>query len=467
MRSGENELFAKIKNFLKTHDFTSVVEFEDGISEISFIDEFYLSHPSDQAKIIDWCILSAKYDFVKIVFKKLQSPIFTHISQRSLEFLFENINNNDFIELFSKLESDDAISVIEDLDIDYRLKLLSLLPASLRVKYNRLLSYKENSIGRIMNVDFPSVNIRFTAQETLDYLKECRTKDSQDSNEDMEEIILTDENDRFYGLLSLSDLLVLESSEAVEMASNISVKPVSPNDTQKTVAKIFVDYGYKCVPVVNRFHKVVGVVDSLAISDYLEEEAESQILRAKGVFAPKNIDDGKVSSAIKSRSLWLFINLLTAILSSIFISFFEAEISKLAPLAVLMPIVASMGGNAANQSATVTIRFVNPDVFKGRYLSQFKLEVFVATINGFIFAAIGFLMTVFWYHSVVLALVLSISMMIALLAAGIFGFLIPMLIVKLKFARIDPAVASTVILTTITDIIGFAGFLLLSRLLGV
>ncbi len=467
-KNPKHEIQNQVIDFLQTNNQLSQVELEDSLLELECVNNFYLCHASEQARVVNWCVLSGQVNFLQLAFDKLQPLIFTYVSQSSLEFLFTHIDNAKFVGLFAKLESDDAVSVLEDLEIDYRLKLISLLPSGLRVKYNRLMSYKEGTVGRIMNVDFPSVSLSFTARETLDYLKAFHDRvPSGATADDITDIVVTDENDRFCGFLSLSELVVLSQEESIAKVIDASVKSVLPNESQKNIAKLFADYGYSCVPVVNRFNKVVGIVDSLAISDFLEEEAELQILRAKGIFSPKNIDDGKVTSAIKSRSLWLFINLLTAIMSSFFISFFEDEISKLAPLAVLMPIVASMGGNAANQSATVTVRFIGSAAFKGIYMRQFRLEFIVASINGLIFAAIGFLIAIAWYKSLILGIVLAISMIFALFAAGIFGFLIPMFIMHFKFAKIDPAVASTVILTTITDIIGFAGFLLLSRLFNV
>jgi magnesium transporter len=232
------------------------------------------------------------------------------------------------------------------------------------------------------------------------------------------------------------------------------------DDDISNIIKIFEDYDLSVIPIVGYQNRLIGRITSDDVYDMIEEKATEQIYNLAGIGENKDYE-GNIAKAIKTRGSWLFINLITAILASIVINVFEDTISSYIALAILMPIVASMGGNAGTQTLTIVVRqLALGDIVFDNAKEVVKKELLIAFINGVIFAAIVGIVAYVWFDKPLLGVVIALSLVINIFLSGFFGALIPL---GLKKLNIDPAVGSTVILTTATDVIGFFSFLLLAK----
>ena len=308
-----------------------------------------------------------------------------------------------------------------------------------------------------MRRELVSIPEFWTVGKTVDYLRTA----SETLPEDFFDIFIIDPAHHLTGEIPLSRLVRAKRSEKIKDLSLDETHPVQAETDQEDVAHMFRREDIVSAPVVDDSGRLIGVITIDDIVDVIDQEAQEDILRLAGV------DSGDLYRAVMSttstRFRWLFINLLTAILASIVISFFDATIEQIVALAVLMPIVASMGGNAGTQALTVAVRAIATHELTG--MNTWRVvwkETLVGAVNGFLFAVIiGFLAAI-WFQIPVLGVVIALAMIINLIVAGLFGAGIPLLLDRFGS---DPAVSSTVLLTTITDVIGFLSFLGLATLL--
>ena len=451
--ASKEDILSKFTIAEKEHNYNHKIA---KITHHELFKNFLKSHPSDQAKVIELCLSDKNHNFINLCLIYINPLFLTYLSPFFLENIISLISHEEFVKILIKLDSDDAVSVLEELDLEDRLHIISHVPQNFRVKYKRLLSYPEHSVGRIMDTDYVCVRENFTAKETLEKIR--ARNQNHDIREDYTTIIVVNEFDNFDGIITLANLVKLKDDESIKKYIDKSVKTVNAKDTQKDIAKIFAEYEYKTLPVLNKIGNVLGVVEDFAVIDYLRNENDDVILKSTGVFGGKKAYKNIIKNA-KSRFTWLFVNLITAIISSFFISFFEASISQLAPLAVLMPIVASIGGNSGMQTSTITVRLISSNSINGMFMRYLKNEVIIGLFNLFAFGIVSFFISLIWYKNIALSCAFSISIMLVIITAVVCGFLIPNILNKFK---IDPAIASSVFLTTVTDIVGFSGFLFLS-----
>ena len=242
--------------------------------------------------------------------------------------------------------------------------------------------------------------------------------------------------------------------------TNKELRLIDVNTDQEDVALLFNKYGLVSAPVINNQKKIIGSITVDDVVEVIEEEREEDILKLGGVDHTDLYES--VISTTKSRISWLIVNLMTAVVASIVIGFFEAAIEKVVALAILMPIVASMGANAGTQTLTVAVRAIAvKELTTSNAIKIITKETLIGGINGFIFAVIISLISIYWFDNLLLGLIIGLAMILNLLIAGFSGIVIPLVLDKLK---IDPALASAVILTTITDVFGFLSFLGLATL---
>ena len=362
------------------------------------------------------------------------------------------VGEHTFLNVVSKLDTDDLIVVLEEVDEDKRGQYLKLLPKkSQRELVKKGLKFPEDTAGRIMSTNVVSVSASWTIGKTLKFLRQKKEL----LPDDIFEVYILDSKKKPVGTLNLNTLVRSRSNITVRDVMNTQFKTIPIDTDQEEIALGFKQNNLISAPVVDKSGKIVGQINSDDIIDIIEEEAEEDLLRLSGV------QSGHIYSAvlqtIKSRFTWLLINLFTAIAASFVIAIFESSLRQVVALAILMPIVASMGGNAGTQTLTVAVRALAlREITRANALRVIGKEFVVGAINGLIFAAIIGTIASYWFEMPLLGFVIAAAMILNLVIACLSGILIPLILDK---TGVDPAIASTVLLTTITDIFGFFTFL--------
>jgi magnesium transporter len=349
-----------------------------------------------------------------------------------------------------ELESDDAIELLEDLPEESQEEILERIPASERAPIEQGLLYPENSAGRRMQTDFIAVPPDWTVGQTIDYMRE--TPDLPDR---FYELYAVDER-RLRGAVALDALLRARRPVPIAELMDEERRRVLATDDQEEVARLFGKYNLVAVPVVDQDDKLVGVITVDDVVDVIEEEAEEDIKALGGVTSDEELSDS-VWTIAKGRFNWLLVNLATAFLASSVLGLFEGQLEKMVALAVLAPIVASQGGNAATQTMTVAVRaLATRELRSSNAWRVIGRELMVGAVNGLAFALITGIAAAAWFKVPDLGIVIGLAMMCNLIAAALGGILVPIVIERV---RADPAVASGVFVTTITDVVGFLSFL--------
>ena len=354
--------------------------------------------------------------------------------------------------IISSLDSDDAVEVIENLEDDFQKEVIHQLPLKSRISVEEGLSFPENSAGRLLQREFVAIPQFWTAGATIDYLRSASEGELPDNFSDI--FILTS-NSHVTGRVPLARLIQAASQVKLEGLSHEEIYSIPATMDQEEVAQIFRRENLLSAAVVDSESRMIGVITIDDVVDVIDEEAQEDLLKLAGVDQGSLYHD--VFSTSFSRFRWLFINLVTAILASAVISFFDATIQQIVALAILMPIVASMGGNAGTQALTVAVRALAMREVSN--INAFRVvwkETMVGALNGIVFALLIGFITVFWFHNAKLGIIIAVAMIINMLVAGFFGAAIPILLNRMGS---DPAVSSTVLLTTLTDVIGFFVFL--------
>jgi magnesium transporter len=350
----------------------------------------------------------------------------------------------------AELESDDAAYILESLDEADKRAILELMPAGDRAALERNLEYPEETAGRLMQTDFVAVPPFWNVGQVIDYMRE-----TDDLPETFSDIYVVDPSHHVVGGVDLSRLLRTKREVPVEKIMDADRQVVLATADQEAVARQFERYDLKSAPVVDADRRLVGVVTVDDVVEVIQEEAEEDLRRLSGL-GDETVTDN-VIYAVRNRFLWLFINLGTALLASAVIKIFDATIDQMVALAVLMPIVASMGGNAATQTMTVAVRALATQELGPVNATRVILrETYVGLINGLVFAGIMGLVVLAWFGIGTLGGVIALAMVCNFLAAALAGILIPL---ALDRAGFDPAVASGVFVTMVTDVVGFFAFL--------
>ncbi len=350
-----------------------------------------------------------------------------------------------------ELESDDAVAILADLPNEKQTEILERLPSAERVALARSLLYPENSAGRRMQTEFIAVPPAWTVGRTIDYLRE--TPDLPDR---FWELYAADSAGRLRGTVALDRLLRTKRPVPIAELIDEELHAVRVSDDQEDVARLFERYDLVSAPVVDANDRLVGVITFDDIVDVIEEEAEEDIRALGGVGREEELSD-PVFSIARGRFNWLLVNLATAFLASSVLGLFEGQLQKMVALAVLAPIVASQGGNAATQTMTVAVRALARRELSNANAARIILrEVLVGFVNGLAFAVIAGVAAAAWFRIPDLGLVIGLAMISNLLAAALGGILVPLV---LSYFRADPAISSGVFVTTVTDVVGFFSFL--------
>jgi magnesium transporter len=386
-------------------------------------------------------LMGADFDFTAL----------TQVDDTVREEILEELPPETVAEGVRDLDSDDAVTILEDLPKEDQAEILDQLPPVERVALKRSLDYPEDSAGRRMQDEFIAVGPDWTVGQTIDYMRE--TPDLPDR---FWEIYVVDADRRLTGVVALDRLLRTKRPVPIRDLFDEDLHPLQATDDQEEVARLFERYDLVSAPVVDDDGRLVGVITFDDIVDVIEEEAEEDIKALGGVSGEEELSDS-VWTIAKSRFPWLFANLLTALISAWVISNFEGAIAKMVALAVLMPIVASMGGNAGTQTMTVTVRaLATRELSSVNAVRIVRRELLVGLFNGLAFAVIMGTVAMFWFNVTDLGLVMALAMVTVLVAAALGGILIPLVLTR---CGVDPAVSSGPFVTTITDVVGFLSFL--------
>ena len=381
--------------------------------------------------------------------------VLSELEESVRDQLVEALPNDVLARVITELDTDDAAYVLENLEAADQQEILAQIPSSDRLALERNLEYPEETAGRLMQTDFVAVPPFWTVGRVIDHMREA-----EDLPETFTDIFVVDPGYRVLGTIDLSRLLRTKREVLVEKLMEADQHTVAATVDQEELARQFERYDLKSAPVVDANQRLVGVVTVDDIVEVIEEETDEDLRRLAGV-GDESIGDSVVST-VRSRFLWLAINLCTAVMAASVIKQFDASIEQMVALAVLMPIVASMGGNAATQTMAVTVRaLATRDLGPANRLRIILREAAVGLINGIAFATILGVVVFLWFGVGPLGAVIATAMLINLLTAAIAGILIP---IGLERAGFDPAVASGTFVTTITDVTGFFAFLGLATL---
>ena len=408
-------------------------------------------HNADIAEIIQNLDDESRLKFILKIESYFDPEILTYLNESIKDEIIDKLDIKKLASNASQLDVDDAVEVIEDLEESDKEVFLDNIPETERKLIKEGLNYPEDSAGRLMQRQFVCMNYSWTVGEAIDYLR----KNKNILPDDFYEIYLLTKDDKISGTVPLGRLMGSKRSTLLSEIKNKKTRTINVLTDQEEVAFQFNKYAMVSAPVVNDRNNIIGSITVDDVVDVIEEEREEDILKLGGV-GQADIYEAVIDTT-KSRFSWLLINLLTAVIASVVIGFFQASIEKVVALAVLMPIVASMGGNAGTQTLTVSVRaLAMKELTASNALKIITKETLVGGINGIIFALIIGLLAAYWFQDNLLGSVIAMAMIINLLIAGMAGIIIPLSLNKFK---IDPALASAVILTTITDVFGFLSFL--------
>ena len=407
-------------------------------------------HESELGDLLESISAPQRHALVSLLGDDFDFAALTEVDEAIRLDIIEALPNARIAEALGDLDSDDAVYILEDLDEEDQKEILAALPFTERVRLRRSLDYPEDTAGRRMQTEFVAVPPFWTVGQTIDYMR-----DEEDLPESFSQIFVIDPTFKLVGAVALDKILRTKRLVRIEEVMDETRYRIDAEMDQEEAAQLFEQYDLLSAAVIDENERLVGVLTIDDVVDVIHEEAEEDIKRLGGV-GDEELSDS-ILSTVRSRFSWLLINLGTAILASGVISLFDATIEQMVALAVLMPIVASMGGNAGTQTMTVTVRALatrDIDIYNaGRIIRR---EAAVGLINGVLFALIIGVVAGAWFSSQGLGGIIAAAMVVNMLAAALAGILLPLLLDKLGA---DPAIASAVFVTTVTDVVGFFAFL--------
>ena len=445
------EIPEKKVNFEFNKEFINVLSNKIKDNDTAFLNRTLKElHPSDSADLIENLIPENRIKLIEIEGFNLDPEIFIELNESIQTEIFILLSTESIVNILRRLESDNALKILENLDEKKKNTVLDKLPPKDRFILQEGLSYPEDSAARIMQREYAAIPSNWSVGQTIDYLRE-----NKDLPEEFLEIFIVDSDFKPIGTVPSSK--VLRASRDSKMNLIMSEMPVliPVNMDKEEVGRIFENYNLISAGVVDKTNKLVGMITGDDVVTVVKEEAEEDVLRLAGV-GDEEITDS-IFKKTKRRFNWLLLNLFTALLATWVISKFGATIEQMVALAFLMPIVASMGGNAGMQTLAVTIRtLATKELSSSNFGKIVTKEFVIGVLNGVIFAIITGIIVQLWFKEINLSILIAVSMMLNMIVAGLFGILVP---VSLKKFNIDPAIASSVFVTTITDVVGFLSFL--------
>ena len=421
-------------------------------------------HPADLADVIALLHEDDRLALIDLLGGSLPAEVLPELDSGLTEEVVTAMRPEAVAEAVSELDTDDAAFILEELDEEKRAEILSKTPAPDRLALNQAFDFEEESAGRLMQREVFAAPAFWTVGQIID-----RLRGKEELPDRFYEVFVVDPANKPIGAVPLATLLKTQRDVQIDKIMNDGIWPVPVTMDQEDVAYKFEQYNLISAPVVDESGRLVGMITVDDVVEIVHAESHEDMLALAGVESDAGITDSVIET-VRSRFSWLAVNLGTAILASLVISLFGAAIEQIVALAVLMPIVASMGGNAGTQTLTVAVRsLAMRDLTASNAARIIWRETIVGGLNGMLFAVIMGALAGFWNYgmhadaaqSVRLGAVIGAAMIINLIAAGLAGILIPL---GLQRAGADPAVSSAVFVTTVTDVVGFFVFLGLAAL---
>jgi len=418
-------------------------------------------HPSDIAKLLKQLDDSEFSSAIKLIPKDLIGDVALALPDRLFDDVIESLSLDELSHAVTELESDDQVEFLqelEELDETKASQVFASLDEDDKQEIEKLKTYDEDEAGAYMQLEVFTAQMDEIVQDVIKRFAKLR---KENELENVQNLFITDEDNKLLYTIGLDDLLIFDFSKTIgenieQSDESFEPKTAIDSDDIKDVVHAFEEYDLSVMPIVNSYGVLLGRITSDDIYDIINEHATEQMYNLAGVDDDAE-EDEEILKAGKKRATWLGLNLFTAIAASLVISMFSDTLESIVALAILMPVVASMGGNAGTQTLTVVVRqLALGDISQGDAMRILKKEVAISLGNGLIFAIIMGIIAWVWFSMPLLGLVIALSMVINLLSAGFFGAVIPLFLKKLD---VDPAIGSTVILTTVTDVVGFLSFL--------
>lgn len=435
----DHELVEKVSQALLLSDLTTLRGVVEDMHEADLGALLEALDADERPRLIS--LLGADFDFTAL----------TEVDDAVREEILEELSAQTVAEGVRELDTDDAVYILEDMDEADKQEVLDRLTPAERIVLQQGLDYPENSAGRRMQSEILAVPAFWTVGQTIDHLRQ-----TENLPERFFEVLVADPAHHFVGSVPLDRLLRTQRPVAIATLVDEDSRAVNATDDIEDVARLFQRYNLIATPVIDEAGRLVGVLTIDDIVDVIEQAADDDVKQLGGVDADEELSDS-VPQIARSRFRWLFVNLITAFLAAAVMSLFEAQLTQLVALAILAPIVASQGGNAATQTMTVAVRaLATRELGSWNIRRFFTRELIVALINGVAFAMITGVVAALWFGNLWLGFVIGIAMVINLVAAALAGVAIPFLLDR---ADIDPAVSSGTFVTTVTDVVGFFAFL--------
>ena len=407
-------------------------------------------HQSELGDLLEALLPEQRLALVGLLGKDFDFSALTEVDEAIRLDIVDKLPNEQIAQAVQELDSDDAVYILEDLDQEDQDEILAQLPFTERIRLRRSLDYPEESAGRRMQTEFVAVPPFWTVGQTIDYMRE-----DQNLPDHFSQVFVIDPTFKLLGAIDLDQILRTKRTVKVEEIMHETRHAIPAAMDQEEAAREFEQYDLLSAAVVDENDRLVGVLTIDDVVDVIQQEAEEDLMRMGGV-GDEELSDTVLATS-RSRVPWLAVNLVTAFVAASVISLFDATIEHVVALAILMPIVAGMGGNAGSQTMTVTVRALatrNIDIYNaGRVIRR---EMAVGFINGVVFAILIGTVAGLWFQSVEIGGIIAAAMIVNMFVAALAGILIPLLLDRLGA---DPAVASAVFVTSITDVVGFFAFL--------
>ena len=422
---------------------------EDGDKEqIDFLIEPL--HNADIADVFEQLNDNHRRVLTSVIGSEMEPEVLSELDDSTLDDVITEMDDQDVARAISQMESDDAVHVLENLDEDEQRKIIDALPDEDRIAVEEGLSYPEDSAGRLLQKNLVSEPGQWTVGKVIDYFRT-----DEELPDEFYEVFIVDPTHHPIGTVALNKIIRSDRQKLISSIMEDELRVVPIEMDQEEVAYLFRQYDLTSMAVVDDSGRLIGMITVDDVVDVIDEEAEEDLMLMSGITDTYITES--VIEASKNRVIWLVINLATAILASMIIALFDATIEQMVALAVLMPIVASMGGNAGTQTMTVTVRALATRDLTTTNAKRIVLREFsIALLNGIIIAFIIGGLSWAWFNNSALGGVMAVAMVINMIMAGLAGILIP---IGLDKINIDPALASSIFVTTITDVIGFFAFL--------
>ncbi|MDQ0320052.1 magnesium transporter [Pararhizobium capsulatum DSM 1112] len=407
-------------------------------------------HASEMGDLLEAIQADQRRALVSLLGNDFDLSALTEVDEAIRLDIVEHLPNDQIAAALGEMDSDDAVYILEDLDQEDQEEILAKLPFTERVRLRRSLDYPESTAGRRMQTEFVAVPPFWTVGQTIDYMR-----DDSELPDSFTQIFVIDPTFRLLGAVDLDRILRTKRSVKIETIMRETNHPVPAEMDQEEAAQLFEQYDLLSAAVVDENNRLVGVLTIDDVVDVIQEEAEEDLMRLGGV-GDEELSDS-IASTSRSRVPWLMVNLFTAFLSATVISLFDASIQQIVALAILMPTVAGMGGNAGSQTMTVTVRALatrNLDIHNAWRIV--RREAGVGLLNGMLFGVLVGCVAGVWFQDINIAGIIAAAMLINMTAAALAGILIPLLLDRFGA---DPAVSSAVFVTAVTDMTGFSAFL--------